>query len=167
MPLRTLQPHRRPPINGLASVVCIRIRIQLQSTTSLKSNAKITRDQKHSLKCQLLSSSVSPWASWCTWPHGVRNVRTCLVSKPHQAFDQLAKKASLIETFLERVCPGRTNAYITINRKPRKNISNPAICHYISELTRQLFDAGKARIQRVFLSVSENRYIRAHTTRYT
>ena len=39
------------------------------------------------------------------------------------------------------------NAYITINRKPRKNISNLAICHHISELTRQRFDAGIARIQ--------------------
>ena len=75
------------------------------------------------------------------------NVRRCLVSKPHQASDQLAKKASLFEIFLERVGPTRTNASITIHRKPSKNISNPAMCHYISELTPQLFDAGIARIQ--------------------
>ena len=55
----------------------------------------------------------------------VRNVRMCLVSKPHQASDQPGKKASLFETFRERVCPTRTNAHITINRKRRKNISNP------------------------------------------
>ena len=51
------------------------------------------------------------------------------------------------ETFLKRVSPTRTNAYTTIHRKHGKNISNPSICHYISELTRQLFDAGIARIQ--------------------
>ena len=51
------------------------------------------------------------------------------------------------ETFLERVSLTLTNAYITIHRKPRKKISNPAIGHYIAELTRQLFGAGIARIQ--------------------
>ena len=61
-------------------------------------------------------------------------------------------------------------AYITIHLKPCKNISNPAIFHYISELTRQLFDAGIARIQprvfycfRVPIDQSENASI--HVTR--
>ena len=55
------------------------------------------------------------------------------------------------QTFLGRVSHTRTSAYITIHRKPRNKISNAAIGHYFAELTRQLFDAGIARIQpRVF-----------------
>ena len=59
----------RPPTSGIAGVVCIRIRNQLQPTVSLKSNAKITREKNipGTRKCQPPSSSVSPWASWCTW----------------------------------------------------------------------------------------------------
>ena len=87
-----------------------------------------------------------------------------------QASDQLAKKASLFETLLERVCPTRTNAYITINRKPRKNILNLAICHYTSELTRQLFDAGIARLQLIVyfcfrVPIDQNANASLHVTR--
>ena len=102
--------------------------------------------------------------------HCVRNVRMCLVSKPHQESDQYAKNLSLFETFLERVSPTRSNAYTTNHRKPRKNTSNPAICQYISELNQQLFDAGIARIQprvsfcfRVLIDQSANASL--HVTR--
>ena len=142
----------RSPISGLAGVVCIRIRNQLQSNVSLKSNAKSlvkkTYSKKPTVVFQCISLGELVYLATALTAFAMSG-RVWLAS--HIKRPTVRGKASLFETFLERVCPARTNAYTTINRKPRKNISYPAISHYISELTRQLFDAGIARTQpRVF-----------------
>ena len=46
-------------------------------------------------------------------------------------------KAILFETFLEQVSPTQNIEHITIHRKPRKNLSNPAI---IFRVDSKLFD---------------------------
>ena len=79
--------------------------------------------------------------------HCVREIRTCLVSKPHQAPCQFVERpVCLRPSSSEFALPGPTHlSPLTAN--PAKSYQISQYATYISELTRQLFDAGIARTQ--------------------
>ena len=84
----------RSPISGLASVVCIRIRNHLQSTASMKRSAKINREKYilHNTNRRLPVYLPGQVGVLGYRPRGVRNVRTCPVSKPRRVPYQFAER---------------------------------------------------------------------------
>ena len=93
----------------------------------------------------------------------VSNVRACLISKQHQASDQLAQMASHPQNLFSKISNSSSlRSFSSGFLQPELThtspvTANPAISQCILELTRHLFDAVIARIQPRVYSVSEYR----------